>query len=393
MLDLTIFDKININLIKNLSDNDLNKIYNKQTPIEYCLDLYISHSNKILKNNLEQIILYLNTRKSIRPCYLYATLIKLNIINPTLYSYLSNDKSMHIDTYSMIDDYMIAMYIDTDNIIILEYLKTVNISITIDLINKIVNKKCTNIINSLIKANINVYHIVSISDNMDLITIDHLLLFNYLELILEFGSSRAFYYLYEYNNSILDTIFEDNMNILFKIKPKNNYIELIQIILKLAPELLNDCDTFGNTPILYHARNNPEILLVLLKSNVSFELTCNNIKNNIFHEYLLGNAIEQTHIVLSILLNRYTDLINKTNILNETPLLIAAKNNYENIFTTLFNYNKDIISDTDGNTIYHYICKNNMCLGMTIDNSYVNLQGLKPIDYCKIDISYYCFIN
>ena len=45
--------------------------------------------------------------------------------------------------------------------------------------------------------------------------------------------------------------------------------------------------------------------------------------------------------------------------------------------------------DNEGNTIYHYICKNNICLGMTINNKIRNNKGYKPLDLCQIIHKYY----
>ena len=50
------------------------------------------------------------------------------------------------------------------------------------------------------------------------------------------------------------------------------------------------------------------------------------------------------------------------------------------------------VKDTYGNTVYHYICANSMCLDMVIKNI-PNFFGLKPKDYCHLSPKYYHFID
>ena len=47
------------------------------------------------------------------------------------------------------------------------------------------------------------------------------------------------------------------------------------------------------------------------------------------------------------------------------------------------------LKDQDGNTIYHYICKNNICLGYNINNKLRNNKGYRPLDMCQISAKYY----
>ena len=50
------------------------------------------------------------------------------------------------------------------------------------------------------------------------------------------------------------------------------------------------------------------------------------------------------------------------------------------------------LNDIYGNTVYHYVCLNELCIGMAIDNK-ENIFGYKPSDYCKISQNYYYFIG
>jgi hypothetical protein len=57
----------------------------------------------------------------------------------------------------------------------------------------------------------------------------------------------------------------------------------------------------------------------------------------------------------------------------------------DNDYNELFNN----LVDSELNTLYHYICKNNICLGFKINNKFRNNKGFKPLDLCMINIKYY----
>jgi len=50
------------------------------------------------------------------------------------------------------------------------------------------------------------------------------------------------------------------------------------------------------------------------------------------------------------------------------------------------------ICDIYGNTVYHYICQNELCIGLDIINK-ENIFGYKPSDYSKISNNYYYFMD
>ena len=65
--------------------------------------------------------------------------------------------------------------------------------------------------------------------------------------------------------------------------------------------------------------------------------------------------------------------------------------NQEDMYYTLRNFGaKTELVDKYGNTIYHYICKNKMCIGMTIPEK-KNYFGITPKQYCSISESFYEF--
>lgn len=54
-------------------------------------------------------------------------------------------------------------------------------------------------------------------------------------------------------------------------------------------------------------------------------------------------------------------------------------------------FNKIIneLKDKEGNSIYHLMCKNNICLGYNINNKIRNNKGYRPLDLCQINHKYY----
>ena len=63
------------------------------------------------------------------------------------------------------------------------------------------------------------------------------------------------------------------------------------------------------------------------------------------------------------------------------------------MFYVLKNNGADLnVKDAYGNTVYHYICANSICLGMEIKNI-PNFFGATPKDYCILSQKYYYFID
>ena len=73
--------------------------------------------------------------------------------------------------------------------------------------------------------------------------------------------------------------------------------------------------------------------------------------------------------------------------------MVTCKNKCEDIYYLLKGVNADLnIVDRFGNTLEHYICLNEMCIGMGIKNK-ENIFGYTPKDYCKISPDYYMFFE
>ena len=123
------------------------------------------------------------------------------------------------------------------------------------------------------------------------------------------------------------------------------------------------------TKLFYDKTNNNDTILHILSSS--------NLNLKLIKEIVYDNM----------------DLLNEINKNNETAILLSCINSAEDIYYLLNGIGADItLCDKYENSIEHYICLNEMCIGMAIQNK-ENIFGYTPLDYCKISPSYYYFIN
>ncbi len=115
-----------------------------------------------------------------------------------------------------------------------------------------------------------------------------------------------------------------------------------------------------------------------------------NDNNNILH--ILCKKNTNLRIIKKILYDNI-HLLNDVNDNKETPIMVTCKNKCEDIYYLLKGVNADLnIVDMFGNSLEHYICLNEMCIGMGIKNT-ENIFGYTPKDYCKISLDYYMFFD
>jgi hypothetical protein len=230
---------------------------------------------------------------------------------------------------------------------------------------------------------------------------------NFLEDIVSNGLIRSFYYLFKNDAGILHTKFEDNDNILHRINERGNYVDMIKLIIKLDTEgeLLNMTNDYNETPIVKQAKKNSHIVKTLLElemnqsTNKEKEDNINSIEldvsildrsgNSFLHNLCVSGSIDTVKIAI----REHPELLNLQNEKLETPVLLASRHSREDIFYMLHGAKADLgKADVYGNTAYHYVCKNEICIGMAIENI-PNKFGFKPVDYCKISPLYYYFIE
>jgi hypothetical protein len=385
---------------------------------EYALDLYKSEHNDIIKSQLKLIILDLSSKIFLRnPCF-YADMINLEEIDSDLFDILKDSKiyvnimsdfNQKIKSINDINNLILTYYIKKDlsdefyNF--LKYKDDKNVKIDINIFNLIIQTDPKNIIINGIKnnffsdrtkykiilwtQNLDYFNLFSDEFNIDIAT-------NYINDIVENCLIKSFYFLYKIDQSIINIVDSDNNNLLHNIKENGNFSDMIELILKLDDSLLFKKNNNNEIPLLKHCKNNNlKIVSYLIDSIIKndneslFELIDND-KNTILH-YLCKND-DTLKLIKKIILIK-PEIINYQNINFETPLILSAKYSQEDIIYFLKGVNGQMnICDIYGNTIYHYICQNELCIGLDIVNK-ENIFGYKPSDYSKISNNYYYFIN
>lgn len=386
-----------------LNKKHLYKLYNNKTCLEHLLDKIIYEHNPIINNQIRQMILYLCGFKYKRPPYLYAQILNINNLIPDLYELLKTIKCEY--DYNGLEDKIfysledinleiITQIAQTNNFDkLIDYIKYSKTNIDKNVLDIIINVKSHKIqsqilSNKLLEQNL-IYYLILMSENLNLVNLiefDFNIAVNYLKEVVENCKIRTFYYLYEIDNSIIDMKYDNDMNILHIIKPIGNYNDMIKLIIKLKPELINMYNSDNKTPVLYHAEHNPILVKIFLEYDFDSTL-CDSNGNTYINILCMYSNLD----ILKIALRKHYELIDMPNRQLETPILISTKHNKEDVFYMLKNIGANIhVRDIYGNTIYHYICANKMCIGMTINIS-ENYFGLTPLEYCKISPKYYSY--
>ena len=403
----------------------LNK--DKLTPIEYTIQLYKNEQNDIIKSQLKLIILDLFDNNYQRPAIFYAYLIDLEEIDNELYEILLNSsKSRLFNDIKTIFEINIKNISDINNIILKYYISNdkydefynflkykngdeKNIRIDVDIFNNIITYDPKTIIVTGIKNNYfserTKYKIILWTQNLDYFNLfeddfNIEIAIGYMNEIIDNCFLKSFYFLYKLDNTIINIIDDNNNNLLHNITQKNNYQDMVKICLKLNDALLFKKNKKGEIPLMTHIKKkNTNIVKLFLdyiietNNETIFEII--DINNNTILHYLCnyyGEDDINLDIIKKICLLK-PEIINNQNKQFETAIIIAAKNSHEDIIYYLKGINVDMSCyDIYGNTVYHYICLNELCIGMAIENK-ENLFGFKPSSYCKISLNYYYFIE
>ena len=413
-----IIDSIDLEEIMKITDyerlyeiKDKNNKINFITCIEYCLDKYMKEKNIILLNQMKQIIIHLSKYNYKRPPFLYAILINFNKIHNDIYLFLTNYKqyntldlkNINITSINDIDNYIIEKYIINKNTKdFYEYLKYINKTIDKNIIDNIIKHKADKLMTDIIKSNVLnqhlTYYSIIMTQNLNLfkyIDFNIDIALNYLKEILNNTLVRSLYFLIDNDNTVIDTIFNNNQNILFQIKTEldenndltENIAIMISLLLTSKPELINMVDDNNMTPVIYHAINNPLLLNIFI--DYDFDPSIIDKKGNTFIHYLAEHNYPN---ILKKYLKKYPEMINFPNSNLETPAIISCINTNEDTFYILKSMGADLCAkDIHGNTVYHYICRNSMCLGIIIENIKNNYE-VDPKDYCIISHKYYNFV-
>ena len=412
-----IFDVIHkkdYSALKHITTYDLNKIKDNITCIEYAIQLYIEEECDIIQNQLKLIIydLLKHIKFKRHPAF-YAELIKLDKYDAEMYEILLTPEYLKlrqsIQAFSSLDELNISIlnfYIINDMCDdFYSYIKTIYKKPSSDIFYTIIDSKPKKIITEGIKkkyfSDYNIYKIILLSEELNYINLIHFdinIAVNFLDKIIKKCLTKSFYYLYKKEQNIINTLDANNNTLLhnIQISEKEELVEdMIKLLITLDENILMKKNNDGYTPLLYHAENNTNIFILLI--NVIKEKNLEklfhdktNDNNNVLH--ILCNNNSNLRIIKKVLYDNI-HLLNDVNDNKETPIMVSCKNKCEDIYYLLKGVNADLnIVDKFGNTLEHYICLNEMCIGMGIKNT-ENIFGYTPKDYCKISSDYYMFFD
>jgi ankyrin repeat protein len=399
---LRMIESVDFDEIVKLQEKSIAKIYNYnsnyKTLIEIALDKYMQEENIIIIENLEKIIIYLLGYKYRREPYYYATYIELWNKNQNLYKLICEDKKIEIvKNLDEINNMIIENHIENDDHeSLIQYLIFLQKKINKMHIDLLIKYKAQNTIHELIKNKILddylTYYLILMSgevNNVSDFDLDIEIAMNFFKEIVSNGIYDSFIYLIDRDETIIKTLFEDRKNILYYLKPNNKFEKIIKKIFETMPELANICDDNGETALIYHSKYNPELLKFILNYD-SIDLTITDNDGNTCLHHLCKQDEQK---ILKYILKKYPELINLPNKNFEYPVTIACKNKREEMFYIL-KYNKANleVKDKYGNTPYHYICANSICINMEIKNI-PNFFGSTPKDYCYLSHKYYSFLE
>jgi hypothetical protein len=427
LINLKDFESFKSKLIEINLNESCNDILDAITPIEYAMKLFINETCLVIRDQIKLIIaeLFKNSNFIRHPAF-YAELLNLTNIDEELFSTLSDEKFIEMKKYldrdtlsklsnlsnlSDIDDFILKYYIELD----LEekfysYIKFLNKRLSGNIINYLIKYSPEKIIKYGIKRKLfsrhHLYKIILESEELQHFStmskayaedIDQQMMMNYFDTIINNCLSKSFYYMYKLDHSILSIKDDDGNTILHLLSEENFNEKFINLILTLGENLLMEKNNLGETPLLMHSRRQHHLILNLLLQYIihnnmdSLLEDLDNDKNSIYH--ILSKSDSNLPLFKLFIQSPSTKLvINKQNSSKQTPIIISTIHQSENIFYLLQTSNADLsIKDAFSNSVYHYVCLNEMCIGMAIEDK-PNIFGFTPSDYCKISKTYYHFI-
>lgn len=190
----------------------------------------------------------------------------------------------------------------------------------------------------------------------------------------------------QYSKPLLHYISDSNLNI-----TENDCEKVVKFFNKYSCDLsyfIRLSDKNGDTFLHKLSINKPALIQSFLKTTIGdieikkiVNLHSKNRNGDTFLHILVKKR--NTDVIRSIIdiVKPMLDLQNNN---GETPLIIAARNSDEVLFSLLKkNGANEYIKDKYGNTVFHYICMNEMFIGSTIIET-ANEYGYKPSYYTTI---------
>lgn len=390
-------------------------------PIEYVLILLSKEEHPILINQLRLILLTLKSNiegsKLIRSPKILAYYFNIHDTYPALFDELEFDciiNSIMLPSFSLLNEKTIEQIIIMDNEdLFIEYLSKCNLILKFKtnssksiefVIDMMILYKPKNIMKTLISLNIisnyYKYKIIFLSEQFeffdqekldmilkndnfkedDIIIDDKDIILDFFEDIIKNHLVRSFYITIH----LFKDIIEDNKELIFYIENE----DIFQLLIEMKPELINSKKNNITLLMHYSKLGYEKHIIMLLENNVSY-VEIDEEGNNFLHYLVRYN---HSHI-LSKVCKYVIEIIDHQNDKLESPILLSTKLGFENIFFILKGNKANLeLTDYFGNTVYHYICSNNICLNMIIPNV-ENKFNYTPKDYCNISHEFYYFMD
>ena len=416
-----IIEKVYTNKINEIKHNEMiNYNSQKYTILEFIIIKIMETSNELIIEKMFEIYNYFEKYEYFRPAFFvakmvkfdekykdnYEKLIKNNACNDIFYEENQNLISInHIDMFILN-----KLIIKNNEKKFMDYIKKTNILSKFKTISKTSNKiiewlylyNPIEIIDSLItvqeKYSYNYYKIIFmtqelkylgndflnkyISENNELDEEQQNIIFSLLQICIDNNLTKSFQVILKLCKNKI------NLNELYFLCNDEKSIDILNIIIKKNINNINTKNEDGDTPLIYYSKKDLNLFITTLLEikEVNYE-TVNNDNNNFLHILCQNNNYDCVKIIIKKVMN----IIDNKNNLFMTPAIIATYNGYEELFYILKCNGCNLDEyDTYGNTIYHYICKNNICIGMCIQNI-KNKYGLTPFDYCHLNPEFYYF--
>jgi len=430
-----IIDMINLESFVALKKLDLNKIIDKQlNVIEYLIKKLIDENNVILQNQFKNMIIHackeINDDNPIKRLpHLYALMLNCDKKYNDIYVLLQNVRN----EYEIINIDIVCKSIDDINNLIIEYLISKDDYIHLkdyiiycDMVKELSKKKKTTIklVDNLIKYKANnimenilidkllseyyEYYLILMSENINLVKNIEFkpdVALNLLEDVVKKGLIRSMFFMIKMDETILDMKFNvnetvstetnvgknNNCSLIHLIENTGKNINIIDLLLKLKPTMINQVNGCGQTPIIVFAEKGYFNLVshLLNFSDIDIDMV-DNLGETFLHKLCKLKEFDVSILVREIL-KKSKSILNKRNLNLQTPITLACIYGNEDLYYILKSVGCDVnIVDKYGNTVYHYICYNSMCIGSSIVNT-KNMYGITPHDYCKIKPNYYQF--
>lgn len=392
--------------VLNIKQKNYEEIIDGMLPIERALMLYSKERNIKLKYELKNIITILANHHYLRPPFIYFNYLEIdddelkNIIHSIINKIkIESDAS---ENYDKINKYIITNFIKSDNIdYFVEFVQTFKYTFDTDDHENILKYNSRNILKLLIKNDL-IYKSDALSC---ILLIEALDMLEYLQIdkndlveksksilkeIIHKNKYVTFYYLYKLNNDIINYKFDGNNTIVHSLS--NQSKDIIKLIFSLSNEISKSVNQYNQNILMTNIDKNIDIIMILMQY-VNL-LHSDNNNNNILHYIANNNRID----VLKYMLNDkvYKEIIinciDQQNNKGETPIMLSTMTNNESLFYILYNLGANTnLNDENGNSIYHFICKNKMCIGFELKNQNNNF-GFSPIDYANISSNYWKWI-